>query len=181
MLEVVIYNIPQSQLVLPGINDDHESSLMGYDNNQPTSGGEEIKPCWEVLECACETTGSSGSTLPERCKEDDIKNYFIEITIFEEMNSQVEEGMNIRLSLDHPHVIKTYSCTVINTPNEYGFKEVQHKEEQTDCVLGRYLVSNEGLTYNERKELILKITEGLNYLQEQNVFIHVMKVSFNSQ
>ena len=95
------------------------------------------------------------------------------------MNSMIEEAMNIRLSLDHPHVIKTYDCTVINTPDEYGWREVQYKEERTDCILGRYLLSNKRLTYSDRKELIRKIAEGLNYLQEQNVFIHVMKVCYS--
>ena len=147
---------------------------MDCDNHQPTKGGEVVRHLSELSECTCEMTGSIGSTLLEKRAKDDNNNYFIESTLFEEMNPIIEEAISIRLSLDHPYVIKTYDYTIINTPDEHGWREVQYKEEQTDCTLGRYIFSNKKLAYTKRKELILQITEGLNYLHEQNVFIHVI-------
>ena len=151
---------------------------MDCDNPQPTSAGEKTKQLQESLELICKVIMDGDLELSEACDKLNDDDFFYVPAPFKEMTPELEESIKLRLSLDHPHIIKTHDYLIRDTPDEYGWREVVYTEEQMNCVLSRYVWLIKKITYAEKKELVLKVTEGLNYLREQDVFIHELDVCF---
>ena len=177
------YDVPSSkflnhQIVLPPIIDERICSLMDCDNPQPTSAGEKTKQLQESWELICKVIMDGDLELSGECDKLNDDDFFYVPAPFKEMTPELEESIKLRLSLDHPHIIKTHDYLIRDTPDEYGWREVVYTEEQMNCVLSRYVWLIKKITYAEKKELVLKVTEGLNYLREQDVFIHELDVCF---
>ena len=177
------YDVPSSkflnhQIVLPPIIDERICSLMDCDNLQSTSAGEKTKQLQESLEFICKAIVDGGLELSGECDKLNDDDFFYVPAPFKEMTPELEESIKLRLSLDHPHIIKTHDYLIRDTPDEYGWREVVYTQEKMNCVLSRYVWLIKKITYAEKKELVLKVTEGLNYLREQDVFIHELDVCF---
>lgn len=99
--------------------------------------------------------------------------------------NRLERERSIALSVDHPNVVKTYGYFTLDTPYRGIYNDGRHHGRQlvlvmkkADMNLQQYLNDHPDLSYQERKELIVKIAEGLVYLYNQFICIHDIKVGF---
>ena len=98
-------------------------------------------------------------------------------------SNRVDRERSIALSVDHPNVVKTYGYFTMDTPPPGIYKDGRQHGRQlvlvmkkADMNLKQYLEVHPDLSYQERKELIVKIAEGLVYLYNQFICIHDIKV-----
>ena len=88
---------------------------------------------------------------------------------------------DISLLMDHPSVITTYGYTTVDSLPFYGFgkcmnlKQVALVMEKADSDLVYYLATVP-MSYSQRKHMIVEIGCGLEYLYNQNICNHDLKV-----
>lgn len=99
--------------------------------------------------------------------------------------NRVERELSIALSVDHPNVVKTYGYFTLVTPppsiannSNLSGRQLVLVMKKADMDLDNYLKCHPNLSYPERKEIIVKIAEGLVYLYSQFICIHDIKVGF---
>ena len=102
-----------------------------------------------------------------------------------DQKGRVERERSIALSVSHPNVVKTYGYFTLNTPPPGIYNDDRQHScqlvlvmKKADMNLKQYLRSHPDLSYPERKEIIVKIAEGLVYLYNQFICVHDIKVGF---
>ena len=89
-------------------------------------------------------------------------------------NAQKREK-NISTIVDHRNIIQTYCYFYEFFPN-HGGQHLALVMEKADCDLKNYLSKQRDLSYEDRKHLIVEIATGLDYLYDQHITLHDLKV-----